>query len=371
MNKIWILFLSFSIGLFGKEKTDILFYLQDAGETYALLPVIRKLEEKGIDTLVLIAGVAEDTAGQSGVPAARFRQFSDFKVATPIDRSWGRSQKLPDSEIRVVVDEIETKEVVAGVAFELQGQILDLYSKKGIPTFAYWDNFNSDGENPYFLTAHSVEKKAETLLLPSYILEKAFENREGKAVVGQPTLQQWKTEIDAIDCGELRRKLGIGADRKTALFIGGYGTDFEEALSLFLKGIAGIDDVQFLIQPHPKTKGAAFSSPNPNCRMLNGELSTIEAVALADLVLCHQSTVAFQALAIGKPVLHVIPPHQKFDSLPLQQGLAKKVSRTEDFKDAVRLAMQTPVSGFFDLMEIPENSVDLIVSALLENLGVE
>ncbi len=367
MNKIKLLFLILAIGLFGKEQTDVLFYLQDAGETYALLPVIRKLEEKGVDYRVLAAGVAEEVLSKSGLPAEKIRRLKDLHVATPVGRSWSRSEKLSASEIGQISEEIDAKKVVTGVAFELQGQVLDSFSKRGIPTFAYWDNFNAEGENPYFQTAHSVEKRAEILLLPSHFLESAFGDRKIR-IVGQPTLQEWIREERAVDRDRLRHRLGIEKGRKIAVWIGGYGTDYEEAFRVFLAGMSQMEDLLFLIQPHPKTNPNECLALGKNCRILKGELTTLEAVALADLVVCHQSTVAFQALALGKPVLHLIPAGQHFTSQPLENGLAKKVALPEEFPAACRTAMEAPVQGFFELMQIPEDSVDRIVSILFDEL---
>jgi len=366
-NKFVFLFLLTATVLFGKEKTDILFYLQDAGETYALLPVIRKLHEQGIDCRVLVAGVAEELAQKSGVPQKLFLHFSDLKIEAFVDKNWSRSQKLSKEEISLLFQEIEAKEFVSGVAYELQGQMIEGFSQRKVPTFAYWDNLNAVGDNPYFQTAHSVEAKADILLLPSFSLEKDFANRQGKKVVGQPTLEEWKARIATLDRNALRQKLGVKENQKAALFIGGYGAEYEEAFRLFMKGISKNGSYFFFIQPHPKTNGSFEQGLNGPALVLNGEWTTLEAVAAADIVICHQSTVAFQALAAGKAVLNVIPDSQRYDSLPLQKGLAKRVSQAEELTPLLEKAESTS-DRFYDLMEIPENSVDLTVSLLLEAL---
>ena len=361
-NKLF-LFLLLALSLFGKESTEILFYVQDAGETYALLPVIQRLEEKGADFLLLVAGVAEEVVPQAGIEKKRIRTFQDLGIKERVDRRWMRTQKLSSDQIESLVEQIEAKKVVTGVAFELQGQLLQSYRDRGAATFAYWDNFSSEGENPYFQTAHAVETHAEHLLLPSQYLNDLFADREGKQVVGQPTLQQWEKELATVDVAELRQRLDI-EEKEVALFIGSYGPDYEEAFQLFLEGAALTPDVLFLVQPHPKMRGESLSVAP--IRVLNGEISTIEAVALADLVICHQSTVAYQALAANKPVLHVIPPSQTFDSLALQKGLAHRVSEAALFPEAIHSAMKREVNGFYELFGIPKNSTECCLHALLE-----
>jgi len=304
MNTRLLWFLFGVCSLWG-EKTDLLFHLHDAGETYALLPVIRQLE---VDYLVLTTGVAEKLVGE--IPKERLRTWSDL-------------------------ESIEPKKVITGVAHERQGEVLDFFSKRQVPTIAYWDNFNAEGQSPYFTTAHAVERRADLLLLPCEALVAAFPERPTR-VVGHPTLD-------------------VKEAAKIALWIGGYGKDYEEAFQLFKEGMATVQNMAVLIQHHPKTG-------------LRNDLKLSEALSIADLVICHQSTAAFQALAAGTPVLHVIPPGQSFDSLPLQKGLAKKVSSVEDFARGVQEAMDTEVSGFFELMGIPENGTESCKSAILEGL---
>ncbi|MES2273873.1 MAG: CDP-glycerol glycerophosphotransferase family protein [Chlamydiota bacterium] len=371
-KRVFCFFFSCVLSLFG-EPTDVLFYLQDAGETLALLPVIQKLEQKGIDYHILSAGVAREIVLKAGIPAAKISTFQDFGIMTIVDRNWGRSERLSDEEMFRFKEEIEAKEVITGVAFAVQGQVLDVFSSKGLPAFAYWDNFNAEGENPYFKTAHEVETHASILLLPSHALKATFMDRKTE-VVGQPTLEEWASQMEAIDRSQIREKLEIELDQKVALFVGGYGDEYEDAFRLFLQGVDSLQNpsLLFLIQPHPKTGGKfeqeLIAKENAQIRLLKGELTTVEAVALSDLVIVHQSTVAFQALAAKKPVLHILPPTQKYESLPLQKGLAKRVSSVDKFARAIDQAIGMTPEDFYELMQIPHHSRELCVEIILEAL---
>jgi hypothetical protein len=304
MNRLFFIFILLT-GTLVSEKTGVLFHLHDAGETNALLPVIRELDA---EYLILTSGIAGNLL--ESIPKEKVRPFSHYS-------------------------HIEPKLFITGVASELQAEVLDFYRSRNVPTWAYWDNFNADGESPYFETARSIEAKADVLMLPCESLKKEFSNRT-TFVVGHPTLD-------------------IKLPSKVILWIGGYGNEYEEAYALFQEGMSQLEGCLLLFQHHPKT-----GQKNP--------FKLSEAMRLADLVVCHQSTAAFQALAAGKPVLHVIPEGQSFDSLPLQKGIAKKVSRVEDFPNALQEALEQDVSGFFDLMGIPENSTDVLRETILKGL---
>jgi hypothetical protein len=325
--------------LFSGEKVDFLFYVQDAGETNALVPVGESLQEKGYRVAFLAGGTA-----QSLLMGKEIIQGPDLS---------SRGQCLDKLFLSDLRSRVEPKVVVTGVAYAAQGQVLDLY--RDLPTFAFWDNFNSNGENPYFRTARAVAAKAATLFLPS----KAIENDFGGAtcVVGHPTLEIWRREIQAFEAGE------------AVLFIGGYGREYEEAFELFLACAEENPGIEYLVQIHPKSDGAFEKEalnkrPGLSVRILEG-LSTIEAVGRAGIVACHQSTVAFQALACGKRAIHVIPKHQAFDSLPIQKGLACKISSPEEFGAALQ-SKPPSAEEFTQTLGIPGESIETFCQALIE-----
>lgn len=346
MSKI-LFFLLAALSLFAKEKTDVLFYLQDAGETKALLPVIDSLEKRGIHTLILVAGVAEESL----MKRENLRTFEDLGLEVQMDRTWPRSKRLSEGDVSLVVEEIEASKVVTGVAFVTQGQVLEAYRKRGIPSFAYWDNFNPEGENPYFEVARSVSSQASQVLAPTSY-------HTGMTIVGHPTLEVWRKEMEAIDREQVRARLQIVKGQKAILWIGGYGEEYEKAYQIFLEGIALVPDVYFWVQPHPKTGEGT-------------KTTLVEAMAAADLILCHQSTAAFQALSMGKPVIHVIPAGEVFDSLSLQTGLAKKVSNGTELVEALREIREISPEEFYELLGIPVNSIERCTHVILGDSNVQ
>ena len=369
MQKQFFLLLFSVFALFSTEQVDVLFYLQDAGETYALIPVIEALEEKGIECRILAAGVAEGILANSGLPQEKIKLFSDFGVQ--FDADWQRSYRICDCYVARLTDEIAAIEVVAGVAYEAQGQVLEAYQNRGAKGLVFWDNFNADGQDPYFETARSVAQRAQTILVPAIALEGAFPGKTAIAV-GHPSLDAWKAKMESLDRTLIRARQGLLARHKAALFIGGYGSEYEDSFRIYLDGAAKTDEFVFLFHPHPKSdrtfEKRLISESGSSIWMIEDGTSALEAVAMADLVLCHQSTVAFQALAAGKPVLHVLPQNSQYTSLPLEKGMAMQVRSAEDFPEALAAVMGRAPSGFYQTLGVPPNAVKNCADAIAEGV---
>ncbi len=340
--------LLFLLVCFQCYSSEVLFYLQDAGETNALLPIAERLIEEGVDVEILVGGVAQSIVKGKGA------SISTFGIT--VDPSWTRSHQLPDEVIQTIVTHYQPKVFISGVAFALEGQLYDAFQSRGAHTIAFWDNFSGDGEDLYFSIAHQVQEKAKALWVPTAQVAFAMAPRESVTVVGHPSLQKWANEAQAIDKLDIRQRLDLDADERVAVFVGGYGPLYEEAFKLFLDFTQHAENLTILIQPHPKFAGAfelAELANDPKIRVLKNEVSTIEAVAMADFVFCHQSTVGFQAQFIGKPVTYFIPAGQQAPSFALN-----RVASPHDFGQALENK-----KGQTDL-SLPFNSVELCAKLL-------
>jgi hypothetical protein len=337
-----ILFLLFSFNCFA---CDILFYLQDAGETNALLPVAEKLKSEGFDVEILVGGVAK------GIVKGKGASIDDFGVA--VDPNWKRTDRLDSAVIDLIVSHYHPKAFVSGVAFELEGQFYDAFQASKVHTVAFWDNFSSEGQDPYFTTARSVEAHAETLWVPSPQVAEAFKERRCLSVVGHPSLQKWAADAESVDREAVRSKLGLAQDDRVCVFVGGYGPLYEQAYGLCLDFVKETDDVTILVQPHPKYAGSFESGFDADVKVLNNEITTIEAIAISDFVFCHQSTVGFQAQYIGKPVSYFIPDGQQAPSFALN-----RVSSPSDYSQAFEQKKGPAISG------LPLHSTELCTKLL-------
>lgn len=160
-----LLFLFFPFLLFCTPiDTDLLFVLQDAGETNAVLPVIDELEKEGVDYVILAGGVAESMCLSHG---KKIISYSQLGFSREVGRTWTRGELFTQSELENIEREIHPKAVCTGVAFQFQGQILKRFREKKVETIAYWDNFNPEGSDLYFQTARHVQQFAERLFVPS------------------------------------------------------------------------------------------------------------------------------------------------------------------------------------------------------------
>lgn len=365
-NKITFFLLFCVVALFGREPVDVLFYLQDAGETYALVPVMQNLKKRGMTVEVLALGVAKDLLPH---------EFEPLSFSGPlVDQKWARDLLVPSADIENFVQTVHPRLFVSGVAYRLQGQMIEAFSRLKIPTVAYWDNFQCDGESSYFKTAKSVASLAHHIFVPTQSHQAEWGAKS--IVVGQPTLEEWKKKIEEIEPQLVRQKLGVCSCKTVVLFIGGYGEEYQQSLDLFAASCnqSLLSNLYVLIQPHPKNREGIIEESimnqyNVPYRVIKNEVTTEEAVAISHLVACHQSTVSVQALAAGKPVIHFIPKPQVFESVSLEKGLAQKVTEIEEFSDAWETAMnQKQNSNFFEILETPRNSVKLCSEALLELL---
>lgn len=352
-----LVLLFFSFSLFG-AKTEILFLAQDAGETNAFIPLMRLLEEKEVPFDALVGGVAEEIILKE--PSLKGHAISFAAYGVQVDKNWPRDKKAEAAVIARIQEAFSPRVVLSGVAFDLQGQIMEALQNKGVECLAYWDNFTDEGDNPYFKTARRVQAYASTLLLPSEALYRVpfFQTRE-RTVVGHPALDLWRCLVPS---EELKQTLSLS--KKVISYVGGYGKDYEEGFSLFVQSLkkGHFEDFQILVLPHPKTDGSfekkmiQEKSLPSDIRILTG-YSTPSIAALSDLILCHQSTVGVQALAIPKPVLFLIPESQKYQNPLLEKGLVKRLGEKDDLEKEVRQALSGQVVDIYKAMGIPENGV--------------
>lgn len=341
-------------------EADILFCLQDMGETEALLPVLQRLEvlEK---PYVVVAGTAAQKILKGNISISRVMSFLECGIE--MDPVVPRETRLAEKEVRKMVRTIKPKAVVTGVAYRFYGQILDAYNAMGIPTIAYWDNFSASGANSYFKIAHEVIRKGSRTFFPSK--DVAFDGSfsdidvESRMVVGQPSLEAW------------RNLLPLKKEGKSLVYIGGYGTEYEEGFDLFLKALEhkAFSVYRIIVKVHPKVNGAfekkriealKFYLPQIEV-MVEGD--TREVVREADVVVCYQSTVGFQAASGGKRVIYLMPQTHVFSNPVIDKGIAKLTHTEEAFRKAIFSLEKLP--NFSEVMHLPEDSTDTVLHALL------
>ncbi len=358
------LLLLLTLSVFG-AKTEVLFLAQDAGETNAFIPVMLLLEKENVPFQALVGGVAEELTLKEPSLKGHITSFTAYGIQ--VDKSWPRDKKAAAEAVARIGEAFSPRVVLSGVAFDLQGQIMEALRSKSVKCLAYWDNFTEEGDNPYFAVARRVQAYASTLLLPSEALYQApfFQARE-KVVVGHPALDAWRRLAPSKEW-----KQALSLTKKTISYVGGYGKDYEEGFSLFLQGVkeGHFEDFQILVLPHPKTDGSfekrMLQEKDLACdiRVLTG-YPTPPIAALSDLIVCHQSTVGVQALAIPKPVLFLMPASQKYQNPLIQKGLVKRLGEKDYLEKEIRQALLSPAVDIYEAMGIPENGAQHLYEVL-------
>lgn len=336
------------------QTSPYLFVFYDAGETRALTPVLEVFEQNGIDFRVLVMGTAREEAGPKKFSAKRI-DLQDIGVEEQVDKSWPRTKALSEASLQKIASKVIASNVVVGTASKIQEQIILSYPRSR--TFAYWDNFNYDPNNPAFETAYKVQAAASKVICPSqYIKNELMHGHPEKYMIGgQPTLDVWKEETAYAEQhrDELLKEMGLqSGGGKVVVFIGGYGEKFEKASQLFLQCQTWLKDhgYQVNVQMHPKVG--------------NNRVPTSQAVGVSDYVVCYDSTVGYQALFFNKNVIFAIPEGDPATNFAIKMGFADKASNVKEFADQVTAAQQRPVRDFYKLIGVPKNSTDTIVEML-------
>jgi hypothetical protein len=350
-----------------KQVCDTVFILQDAGETNALLPVIEKCAQNNENFLILTGGQATETIGQKIALKDKTLSFAQLGIPEQIDKTWKRDDKLSDASLKKIEAEIEAKQVVTGVAFEFHGQLIEAFKARESETFAYWDNINFEGTDPYFQAAQKVAKTPDHLLVPSMIFKNVYPLAE---VVGQPSYELWKQQISGIRPSAVTAKLPFSVKSPVVVFIGGYGRDYDEALRQFLSFARDLKGYTILITYHPKMEGKVEKEelkkhPLSHVHLIESSwhVSTMEAIAIADHVICHQSTVGINAAVSGKDVIYLIPSNQTYTNPLIERGGAKAVSTLPQLMASLT-AKRTSNKDPFNTLKVPQGSVDLIYDSI-------
>lgn len=255
-----------------------LFVLFDAGETVALKPVIEALITEGETVDVLALGTASTLMPEAAILAE-------------VDRTWDRYKPLSQERLEEILSAYDPTVVTLGVASKIQAQVAAFYQEE-VRVVAYYDNFNPIERSTYPTLIREIESLADLFLVPSTLAAHSS-HAQNVQIVGNPSIEQLIQEIEEIDVTDLKNRLGFEGPFIT--YIGGYGSDYEEAFTLFMQCLESFPEYQVIICPHPK-------SDESFC-----PCTTTEAVALADVVVCHRSTLGIKALFAGKKVIFVDP----------------------------------------------------------------
>lgn len=346
-------------------QTSYLFVLYDAGETNALMPVMQKLENQGIDFKVLVMSTAETLVKPEMFKAHRLI-LNDFDVNEKVDAFiWQREDKLERESIKRICSKITAQSIIVGTVSRVQRQILKNFKGSKI---AFCDQFDYDKLQTSFRTVDKTQKVAQIVLCPSKNLVNFFlsdvppEDRSEIAnkykISGKPTLENWAKEIEAVDQGAVLEMLGFEKTKGQVItFVGGYGSGYEVMNPCFEEAATMLqsEGYQVLIQPHPKV------APQ--------RVKTSEALAISDYVVGFNSSVIFDAAVIGKNSIYFYPDSVQFNHFAIREGHLPRVKSCSELIQAIIAFQGLPVLNLSEIEQIPLDSTDRIFKILQETLS--
>jgi hypothetical protein len=337
---------------------DILFILHDATETQSLWPVIDVSLRNHEDIFILTGGQASDILSRQPCTLT----FEQTGICEHLDKMWKRDELLSQKSLQLLVEKFPAKKVITGVSYAFYGQLLEAYASHHATTFAYWDNINYEGIDHHTKICAQVAQLAQVLLTsapPSISHPQTY-------TVGQPALEQLLYQINDIDSASIRAHLPFILKSPILVVFGGYGKAYHKALKPLLLTAESLP-ATILLYPHPRTDGTIerkkllkYSLPHVHIIDPTWNLSMLELAAIADHIICHQSSAGFQAAAAGKNIIYWTPPGQTYSNHLIEKGYAQATNLEE-----LKKFLETPVSkNFFETLQLPPDSIRTIYNLL-------
>lgn len=356
MKQLLFLFIFLSSALFAKEKVDLLFVGFDAGETNIWIQVLGSWEDAP-NFQVLTMGTATKIASDAALTHAI--SIESLGVSCPANQ---RLHELTANDLEKL-NTLSTSILVTGMYSTPQRQIAELFSKKGSRVIAVWDNFSVYDKLPADLVANveKMMKVANVVLVPSIEIAQdlnAHFHSDKASALGQPTLDLWEEKIALIDRSDALAKISFRSDPPILTYISGYeekGNGYNDSFETFANSLSALNrPVQLIVQLHPRSDGSfekqaleKLSSQYDNFPKFfisdGRKLSTFEAIAIADLSICHRSTVAIQALFAGKRCMHVDVPSTPFSHFAIKNGLIPQFLTSEDATQYIQGHLKDPI----------------------------
>lgn len=333
-------------------QTERLCILYDAGETGALIPLLKKWEKENKDFRVLVLATAETIVKPDMFPKKRL-VLRDLEIQDHFDSQTPRITPL-SLEALQKLKILNPRTVLAGMASQVQQQVLELFSDAS--TIAFADNFNYDPTHESFATVKKVHDVAKHILCPSQnvvdiLLQEQRDasnlNKHSYHVVGKPNLEAWKEEIANVDKQKAIQAAGIEPiGGPVVTFIGGYGPGYDVVNPLFLECSEKLqkEGYRVIIQPHP--------------RMAPQKIKTTEALAISDFVVGYNSSVILDTALCDINALFMIPEEVPFDHFAIRQNLLAKATNCEELLDYIHSGKKP--TDIRQALNVPQNSIETI-----------
>lgn len=335
---------------------QVLFLCCDMGETNALIPVMHELQVSDINFRIVTMGAAIDTL-KSDVSLKDRMIVVEESVDTAKDRT------KPLKSVEKIIKDLQPLLVISGPASKAQEQILQaLPAKRKI---VYLDNFNYSPSNPSFETVKGVISVAQKIICVSNIVKDqilAIENGTFKekdvTPLGRPSLENWVHQVRSVNKTDVLKKAGFEEKKNVITFIGGYGPRYDNGVNqAYESAIKTLKTAgyQVHLQHHPNIVKKQL-------------LTTIEAVGMADTIVCYDSTVGFESLFAGKKVIYFQPKSvEPYDNIAIQKKLTECVQTDEELLKTLE-SSSFQVEDVYEALGVNKKSTEAITGYILKEL---
>ncbi len=355
---------------FGDAKgPSTLFVLYDAGETKGLQPVFKELDKKSIDYAILAFSTALSLV-ESQQPAKSFDK--NCGVVLSAERiHWSRTRKLSEKQIAKLKGCVRPKVIVTGVVSEVQAQVARSYKKEAFVA-GFYDAFSPPEEDTLVVRAGD---SWDEIWIPTNKLSSSLLKGHRLRVVGQPSLEHWAQTTANVDPRKIYAKLELAATRPMVLYAGGYGRDYAEAFRLFVRATRAFPSLTFLLSLHPKVDGKLEKQilreeGAENIQVVPKTIDTKSVSVIAEVIVCHRSTVGVQALFMNKPVIYLDLPTGNYTNVAIQENWAVQVRSLNEFQKVLERLVKKKSGDkpldIYSLAEIPRRAT-LLISRVIED----
>ncbi len=356
------------------EPVPVLFIAYDQGESNAFIRIQEELEKQRIQYRILAFGRAADLFHENrhNINLQALGNLTELKQ--------NRHQKLEASQINSIVSRISPQIIYTGMASKVQAQILNAFGSSQHYSIAFYDNFEDVTSKDYVKPFLDELQSVNEFHVPSQITRESFlklQKATGTTikVTGQPVLESWDYIYEQTNTHLLRQQLGLSSEQPVVLFAGGYDTSYEESFGAFIRSTRQMPGITFLVSAHPKYNGELENEiinnlAGTNVRLiLKNQFSTAVLSTIAKGLVVHKSSIAFQALYKGKPVVYMVDP--SFDNELLKRNMAKRASTPAELKASItEILHSTDQPPSLKSLGIPEHSSQ-IISEILKNRQLE
>lgn len=361
------------------QKVDLLISTYDTGDKNGLLPMTSKLkkkalgQKKGISYKILAFGVSKEQLKNH--PA-----LLDFILQKDV-RYLKRTDSLSPEELSQLDQEVSPKLVIAGMSSKIQAQLLNHFRSKGVPTVAFYDNFDPFDSQSYTTEFFQEIGSVDAYMVPHQGLVEPLraklkaKNQQAEIIVsGQPAFEDWEKIFSKTDVSALKTKLKLDPKKKTILFVGGaYEGDYPKYLKVLFYGIRSAKDFQILITRHPKMSGKLerdLFEGLEHIQIIDPKIASMSQIAtFADVLLTHKSSVGMQFLYMGIPVIFIAGPD--YQNFAISAGLAPRIENGKALRGTIEEIMRKSTPQKIDMtakINIPRNGSEIMADYIRKKI---